>query len=272
MLSMGITLSPKDFARVATRPNAVLLNFALCYGMMPVLGLGLGKLWGLDPAMVAGMVLVGAPVLFNGLYRAVCAFADPVTVKKVRFAKSPDGGGGGKPWDSVADALFDAEHKAWLETEMRENRAAWRTRAKHKSWLAAALTGDGNCHGWQSALDAHAGARDDAKKRRGTTPGKKKDADVPLDENGEPLCRSVPGHDIRGCAAFLAGEAGAAARRAALARAAAGRAARGVVLAAARRNGASADALFPSGVADDAGDVFYDAEEHAFACDEGSPF
>ena len=32
MLSMGITLAPKDFQRVATRPNAVLLNFALCYG------------------------------------------------------------------------------------------------------------------------------------------------------------------------------------------------------------------------------------------------
>ena len=32
MLSMGITLAPKDFQRVVTRPNAVLLNFALCYG------------------------------------------------------------------------------------------------------------------------------------------------------------------------------------------------------------------------------------------------
>ena len=35
MLSMGITLAPKDFQRVATRPNAVLLNFALCYGTAP---------------------------------------------------------------------------------------------------------------------------------------------------------------------------------------------------------------------------------------------
>ncbi|KAH8078084.1 bile acid:sodium symporter [Aureococcus anophagefferens] len=72
MLSMGITLSPKDFARVATRPNAVLLNFALCYGMMPVLGLGLGKLWGLDPAMVAGMVLVGS--INGGQASNLCTF------------------------------------------------------------------------------------------------------------------------------------------------------------------------------------------------------
>mmetsp|Transcript_11371 Transcript_11371/g.33916 ORF Transcript_11371/g.33916 Transcript_11371/m.33916 type:complete len:421 (+) Transcript_11371:143-1405(+) len=60
MLSMGITLAPKDFVRVASRPNAVLLNFALCYGMMPVLGLTLGKLFGLSPELCAGMVLVGA--------------------------------------------------------------------------------------------------------------------------------------------------------------------------------------------------------------------
>ena len=72
MLSMGITLSPADFARVATRPNAVLLNFALCYGMMPVLGLGLGRLWGLDPALVAGMVLVGS--INGGQASNLCTF------------------------------------------------------------------------------------------------------------------------------------------------------------------------------------------------------
>ena len=42
------------------------------------------------PERLGGMILVGAPVLFNGLYRAVCAFADPVTVRKVRFARAPD--------------------------------------------------------------------------------------------------------------------------------------------------------------------------------------
>ena len=207
------------------------------------------------PERLAGMIIVGAPVLFNSLYRAVCAFADPVTVRKVRFARAPDGGGGGKPWDSVMDELFDAETKAWMETEMRENRAAWRTCAKHKSWLAAALLGDGSRHGWQRALDVQTGAF--AKGRWKTAA--RADADVPLDENNEPVCRSVPGHDIRGCASFLAGEACAAARRAALVHAAEGRATRGVMLAAARRKRA----------ADDAGDVFYDAEEHAFAVSHG---
>lgn len=60
MLSMGITLSPEDFVKVAARPKSVGLQFALCYGMMPVLALGLGKAFGMDPAMLAGMVLVGA--------------------------------------------------------------------------------------------------------------------------------------------------------------------------------------------------------------------
>lgn len=60
MLSMGITLTPKDFAKVAKRPNAVMVQFALCYVMMPVIALGLGGAFKLDPALLAGMVLVGS--------------------------------------------------------------------------------------------------------------------------------------------------------------------------------------------------------------------
>ena len=60
MLSMGITLQPSDFAKVASRPNAVLMQFSLCYAMMPVLAFGLGKAFGLDSAILAGMVLVGS--------------------------------------------------------------------------------------------------------------------------------------------------------------------------------------------------------------------
>lgn len=60
MLSMGITLTPKDFAKVASRPGAVGLNFVLCYGFMPLLGFSLGKLFGLDSALLAGLVLVSA--------------------------------------------------------------------------------------------------------------------------------------------------------------------------------------------------------------------
>jgi BASS family bile acid:Na+ symporter len=60
MLSMGITLKPADFVRVGARPNAVFMQFSLCYAMMPVLALALAKMFGLDPALTAGMVLVGS--------------------------------------------------------------------------------------------------------------------------------------------------------------------------------------------------------------------
>jgi len=60
MLSMGITLKPADFVRVAARPNAVFMQFTLCYAMMPVLALALGRAFALDPSMIAGMVLIGS--------------------------------------------------------------------------------------------------------------------------------------------------------------------------------------------------------------------
>jgi BASS family bile acid:Na+ symporter len=60
MLSMGITLTPKDFVKVANRPNAVFIQFLLCYGMMPALALVLGNAFSLNPALTAGMVLVGS--------------------------------------------------------------------------------------------------------------------------------------------------------------------------------------------------------------------
>mmetsp|Transcript_46781 Transcript_46781/g.141710 ORF Transcript_46781/g.141710 Transcript_46781/m.141710 type:complete len:425 (-) Transcript_46781:182-1456(-) len=60
MLSMGITLKPSDFVKVGARPNAVVMQFSLCYLMMPLLAFGLGKAFALDPALLAGMVLVGS--------------------------------------------------------------------------------------------------------------------------------------------------------------------------------------------------------------------
>ena len=36
------------------------MQFSLCYGMMPILALGLGKAFGLDTGLLAGMVLVGS--------------------------------------------------------------------------------------------------------------------------------------------------------------------------------------------------------------------
>ncbi len=60
MLSMGITLTPKDFADVASEPKSVVMQFTLCYAMMPALAFFLGKATGLSPALLAGMVLVGS--------------------------------------------------------------------------------------------------------------------------------------------------------------------------------------------------------------------
>lgn len=60
MLSMGITLTPQDFVDVASEPSAVLMQFSLCYGMMPALAYGLGKFFGLEAGLLAGMVLVGS--------------------------------------------------------------------------------------------------------------------------------------------------------------------------------------------------------------------
>jgi len=60
MLSMGITLTPQDFLDVMKEPVSVGMQFSLCYAMMPALAFGLGKVFGLDTAMLAGMVLVGS--------------------------------------------------------------------------------------------------------------------------------------------------------------------------------------------------------------------
>lgn len=60
MLSMGITLTPADFAAVAKEPASVVMQFSLCYAVMPVLALYLGRAAGLSPALIGGMVLVGA--------------------------------------------------------------------------------------------------------------------------------------------------------------------------------------------------------------------
>ncbi|CAD7696919.1 unnamed protein product [Ostreobium quekettii] len=60
MFSMGVTLTFDDFKRVLQKPGPVALNFAACYGIMPILGYALGKAFGLSTAFVAGLVLVGA--------------------------------------------------------------------------------------------------------------------------------------------------------------------------------------------------------------------
>lgn len=72
MLSMGITLSPKDFVNVLKRPNAVMVGFAFCYVMMPGLAYALGLAAGLSPALLAGLVLVGC--INGGQASNLCTF------------------------------------------------------------------------------------------------------------------------------------------------------------------------------------------------------
>lgn len=59
MLSMGITLKPNDFVRVAQQPGAVILGFLLCYAFMPALGYMLGKSFKLPVDLVSGLILIG---------------------------------------------------------------------------------------------------------------------------------------------------------------------------------------------------------------------
>ena len=59
MLSMGITLTLDDFKRVSQQPAAVVVGFVLCYGLCPLLGVGLGKAFKLPTDLIAGLVLVG---------------------------------------------------------------------------------------------------------------------------------------------------------------------------------------------------------------------
>lgn len=72
MLSMGITLSPKDFVNVLKRPNAVVVGFGFCYIMMPALAYALGLGAGLSPALLAGLVLVGC--INGGQASNLCTF------------------------------------------------------------------------------------------------------------------------------------------------------------------------------------------------------
>ena len=72
MLSMGITLTPADFVAVAQEPVSVLVQFSLCYVMMPLLALALGRVFGLNAALLAGTVLVGS--INGGQASNLCAY------------------------------------------------------------------------------------------------------------------------------------------------------------------------------------------------------
>ena len=60
MFGMGITLTAGDFKRILQRPKDVAVGVAAQYGIMPFLGFALAEIFGLDPALAAGVVLVGS--------------------------------------------------------------------------------------------------------------------------------------------------------------------------------------------------------------------
>jgi len=59
MFGMGTTLQVKDFALILKRPVDVLLGALAQYTIMPLLAYGLCRFFHLDPALTAGVVLVG---------------------------------------------------------------------------------------------------------------------------------------------------------------------------------------------------------------------
>lgn len=59
MFGMGLTLSIRDFIPVFTHPKYVLLGTIAQFTIMPLLAWGLSIVFGLDAALMAGVVLVG---------------------------------------------------------------------------------------------------------------------------------------------------------------------------------------------------------------------
>ena len=60
MFGMGLTLKAEDFLPVIRRPRDILLGCIAQYTIMPLLAFGLGKLFGLETGLMAGVILVGA--------------------------------------------------------------------------------------------------------------------------------------------------------------------------------------------------------------------
>jgi len=60
MFGMGTTLSVQDFSRVIAMPWPVFVGFFLQYTVMPFVGLGLAILFGFEPEIAAGIVLIGS--------------------------------------------------------------------------------------------------------------------------------------------------------------------------------------------------------------------
>ena len=59
MFGMGLTLKLDDFKVVITRPKDIIVGCIAQFTIMPLLAFALGKMFGLEPGLLAGLVLVG---------------------------------------------------------------------------------------------------------------------------------------------------------------------------------------------------------------------
>ncbi len=60
MFGMGTTLNVGDFTRVAKMPTPVLIGLLLQFSVMPFAGLGISTLFGFEPEVAAGVILIGS--------------------------------------------------------------------------------------------------------------------------------------------------------------------------------------------------------------------
>ena len=59
MFGMGLTLKPSDFAVVFKHPKYIIIGCLAQFTIMPLLAFGLGKIFGLETGLLAGVILVG---------------------------------------------------------------------------------------------------------------------------------------------------------------------------------------------------------------------
>src|SRR5262249_3854183 len=72
MFGMGTQMSLKDFAGVVRMPQGVLVGVICHFSVMPLVGLGLTKLFQFPPEIAAGIILIGS--CSSGLASNVMAY------------------------------------------------------------------------------------------------------------------------------------------------------------------------------------------------------
>src|SRR5215471_19723224 len=72
MFGMGTQMSLKDFVGVAKAPRGVVIGIVCHFSVMPLVGLGLTKIFHFEPEIAAGILLIGS--CSSGLASNVMAF------------------------------------------------------------------------------------------------------------------------------------------------------------------------------------------------------